>query len=67
MQNPSVTDPGVAAAQSQETGRYYAVQMFGRPTPKSVQFEVVNKTGCRATATASPVLAEQRQLRVARE
>ncbi len=31
MLAPEVTETGVAVARSGKTGRYYAVQMFGRP------------------------------------
>jgi uncharacterized protein YkwD len=34
----------VAVARSRETGRYYAVQMFGRPRSMSIEFHVTNRT-----------------------
>jgi len=34
----------VAVARSRETGRYYAVQMFGRPRSLSIEFHVTNRT-----------------------
>ena len=34
----------VAVARSRETGRYYAVQMFGRPRSLSIEFQVTNRT-----------------------
>jgi uncharacterized protein YkwD len=45
--DPDVVDTGVAVARSTETGYYYAVQMFGLPTSKSIDFEIVNE--CDAT------------------
>ena len=34
----------VAVARSRETGRYYAVQMFGRPSALGIKFHVTNRT-----------------------
>lgn len=34
----------VAVARGRETGRYYAVQMFGRPRSLSIEFHVTNRT-----------------------
>jgi uncharacterized protein YkwD len=34
----------LAVARSRETGRYYAVQMFGRPRSMSIEFHVTNRT-----------------------
>ena len=45
MLEPAVTETGVAVAQSEETGYYFAVQMFGRPESASIRFEVVNRSG----------------------
>ncbi len=49
MLEPAATDTAAAAARSPRTGRYYAVQMFGRPRAQSVEFTVANlaKTGVR--------------------
>jgi uncharacterized protein YkwD len=44
MLDPDVTETGVAAAYSSDSGSYYAVQMFGRPASQSIHFEVVNDT-----------------------
>lgn len=44
MLKPNVTDTGVAVAQSAKTGHYYAVQMFGRPKDKMIEFEISNET-----------------------
>jgi uncharacterized protein YkwD len=46
MVDPAVTHTGVGVAQG-EGGRYFAVQMFGRPKSASIQFEVVNRSGGR--------------------
>lgn len=45
MLDKDVTETGVAVARSDETGQYYAVQMFGRPKSKSIEFEVANESG----------------------
>jgi len=45
MLDPDVTDTGVAVARSEKTGRYYAVQMFGRPKSAAVKFSVANESG----------------------
>jgi uncharacterized protein YkwD len=37
-----VADIGIAVAQSAASGKYYAVQMFGRPHSKRIEFRVVN-------------------------
>jgi uncharacterized protein YkwD len=34
----------VAVARGEKTGRYYAVQMFGRPKSQSIEFHVTNRT-----------------------
>lgn len=44
MLDPDVTDIGVAIAHSEESGNYYAVQMFGRPKSKQFEFEITNQT-----------------------
>jgi hypothetical protein len=38
---------GVAVAHSESSGRYYAVQMFGRPWSQRVTFKVANEAGKR--------------------
>jgi uncharacterized protein YkwD len=45
MLDPGVTQTGVAIAFSAKTGRYYAVQMFGRPKSAQIRFGVANRTG----------------------
>jgi uncharacterized protein YkwD len=44
MLDPDVTETGVAVAQSEETGYYYAVQMFGRPKSMALEFRIVNES-----------------------
>lgn len=43
--DPDTYDIGVGVAHSAKTGRYYAVQNFGRPRSKAITFKVVNETG----------------------
>ena len=45
MLDPDVTDTGVALARSDQTGYYYAVQMFGRPKEKAIEFSIANEAG----------------------
>jgi uncharacterized protein YkwD len=42
MLDPDVTETGVAVARSEDTGYYYAVQMFGRPKSQAIAFEITN-------------------------
>lgn len=44
MLDPDVTETGVAVARSEETGYYYAVQMFGRPKSKAIEFAITNES-----------------------
>lgn len=44
MLNPNVTEIGVAIAQSDDSGRYYAVQMFGRPRSAQIEFQIANES-----------------------
>jgi uncharacterized protein YkwD len=44
MLDPAVVDTGIAVAQSDQTGRYYAVQMFGRPQAQAIEFQISNHT-----------------------
>ena len=44
MLNRYVTDTGVAVARNESSGKYYAVQMFGRPKSAEVEFQIVNDT-----------------------
>jgi uncharacterized protein YkwD len=43
MLDDAVTQTAVAVARSERTGRYYAVQMFGRPKSERIEFRVANK------------------------
>lgn len=43
MLDPDVTEMGVGTAHSAESGRYYAVQLFGRPKSRQIVFRVENR------------------------
>lgn len=45
MLDADVTETGVAVARSARTGRYYAVQMFGRPRSAMYSFQIENRSG----------------------
>ena len=42
MLEAAATDTAVAVARSQSSGRYYAVQMFGRPKSERIEFRITN-------------------------
>jgi uncharacterized protein YkwD len=42
--DPAVTETGVGVARSEQTGAYYAVQLFGRPMSQQIEFQVTNHT-----------------------
>ena len=42
MLDPAVTEIGVALAYGEQSGNYYAVQMFGRPRSMSIEFKIAN-------------------------
>jgi uncharacterized protein YkwD len=44
MLDPDATETGVAIARSPKTGRYYAVQMFGRPNSSRIEFRIANRS-----------------------
>jgi uncharacterized protein YkwD len=44
MLNNAITETGLAVAQSEQTGHFYSVQMFGRPKSKQIEFQVANQT-----------------------
>jgi hypothetical protein len=44
MLDPHVTETGAAVAQG-EAGRYFAVQLFGRPKSAAIHFSVHNRSG----------------------
>lgn len=58
MLDPDVIETGVAVAYSDETGSYFAVQMFGRPRSASITFRVANRAGEAVDYTVSPVHGE---------
>jgi uncharacterized protein YkwD len=45
MLDPDVTETGVAVARSESSGKYYAVQMFGRPKSAAIAFSIANESG----------------------
>jgi len=45
MLAPEVIEAGMAVAHSEKSGKYYGVQMFGRPKSAMIEFEVVNESG----------------------
>ena len=49
MLDADVTDTGVAVARSETTGYYYAVQMFGRPKSRAIEFSIDNRSGDEVT------------------
>jgi uncharacterized protein YkwD len=51
MLTPQVIDLGVAVAHSKQNGAYFAVQMFGRPKSKSIEFAVSNRTDAKIKYT----------------
>lgn len=44
MLKPNVTEIGAAVARSEQSGYYYAVQMFGRPKSLSIEFQITNNS-----------------------
>ncbi len=44
MHNPEVTEIGVAVVRNENSGHYYAVQMFGRPQSDMIVFEMTNSS-----------------------
>jgi uncharacterized protein YkwD len=51
MLDPGVTETGVGVAQSEQTGYYYAVQMFGRLTTEMMEFQITNHTDTSVSYT----------------
>lgn len=45
MLDRDVTETGVAVSHSDQSGYYYAVQMFGRPRSMSIAFAITNESG----------------------
>lgn len=44
MLDPDVTETGAAVVRSAQTGYYYAVQMFGRPSSQEINFRITNQS-----------------------
>ena len=47
MLDPDVLEAGMAVAQSKESGKYYAVQVFGRPKSATIEFVIVNESDAK--------------------
>lgn len=47
MLDPDLLEVGMAVAQSKEPGKYYAVQVFGRPRSAAIEFSVVNESDAK--------------------
>lgn len=45
MLDPDVIHAGMAVARDEESGRCYAVQVFGRPRDRQIEFQVTNQSG----------------------
>ncbi|MCG6877569.1 MAG: CAP domain-containing protein [Deltaproteobacteria bacterium] len=45
MVDPGFVEIGVGVAQDPTSGRYFAVQMFGRPKSMGIRFQLANKSG----------------------
>jgi uncharacterized phosphosugar-binding protein len=43
--DPDLMETGVAVAKSEQSGRFYAVQLFGRPKSASIRAEIENRAG----------------------
>jgi hypothetical protein len=44
MLDADVTETGIGVARSDDTGYFYAVQLFGRPRSQSVRFQIANRS-----------------------
>ncbi|MCA9227307.1 MAG: CAP domain-containing protein [Planctomycetales bacterium] len=55
MLDPGVTQTGVGLARSDETGAYFAVQMFGRPKSMRIVFSVANQSDSEVSYEVLPV------------
>jgi uncharacterized protein YkwD len=51
MLDPDVTETGVAIAHSEKSGKYYGVQMFGRPKSLAVEFKIANRSDVKLEYT----------------
>jgi uncharacterized protein YkwD len=45
--HPDLMELGVALAHSEHSGKYYAVQVFGRPKSAEITFQIVNNSGAK--------------------
>jgi uncharacterized protein YkwD len=45
MLEPDMMEAGMAVARSEKSGKYYGVQMFGRPRSAAIEFQVANEAG----------------------
>jgi hypothetical protein len=45
--DPDILEAGMAVARSSQSGKYYAVQVFGRPSTAAIKFAVVNESGTK--------------------
>lgn len=53
MLDPDVLETGVAAAQSDDTGYWYAVQVFARPQSEAIEFVISNRSDAEAAYSIS--------------
>jgi hypothetical protein len=51
LHHPEVMEIGVAVARNEQSGTYYAVQMFGLPTSQAVAFEIENRAALALSYT----------------
>lgn len=49
--DPAVTETGVAVAQSEQTGAYYAVQLFALPRSEQIEFQITNSSNLAISYT----------------
>jgi len=47
MLDPDVLEAGMAVAQSEKSGKYYAVQVFGRPKAAAIEFSIANESDAK--------------------
>jgi hypothetical protein len=45
--DPYLLEAGMAVAQSKESAKYYAVQVFGRPRSAAIEFSIANQTNAK--------------------
>lgn len=51
MLDDAVTELGVGVSYSENSGHYYAVQLFGRPSSAAIEFTIANESGFLAAYT----------------